>query len=51
MNTKKTLLCIVGAFLLNAAVSLWLCAATLHLAHNYTNQATQPHKVTAAHRP
>ena len=50
MNTKiiPWVLCLL---LWNTAITLILCAVTLHFAHNYTNQATQPHAIKAAHKP
>lgn len=50
MNTKTFLLCL-AVLLSSTALTLVLCAATLHFAHNYTNQATQPHPAKLTHKP
>lgn len=50
MNTK-IIPWVLYLLLWNTAITLLLCAATLHFAHSYTNQATHPASPHAIHKP
>ncbi len=51
MKKNTLLLTLAALFVWNVAVSVWLCVATLAAAQHYTNQATHPHAIKAAHKP
>lgn len=49
MTTQKFLLCIAALFG-SVAITLILCAATLHFAHSYTDKALHPPSPHAIHK-